>query len=258
MLDSGQPSEAAQIAGTILQRDPGHARALHIVGAALLMQGRHADAVAPLEAAARGRHNPELDTLLAVALHQAGRHDEALRRLKLATKRHPSYAPAFKELGFLLVSLGRYDEAVEILQRGLKVAPMMPQLSVQLGYALLSNRKCAEAKIAFARAVELSPDSADAMFGMAKAHQGLGDNAGAAEYFRRYLTLNPGDHAARLQLGLSLLELRDRTAGYACFRAIARVDAKHYGTTLNALAAAGRGRFWLKPSEAARFLRETS
>jgi Flp pilus assembly protein TadD len=195
-LNSQRPSEAERIAGDVLRGDPRHARALHIFGCALLMQGRAEDAVAPLESAARGRHDPEIETQLAIALHQSGRDEDALRRLKLATKRQPPYAPAFKELGYLLVSTGRYDEAIEVLSRGLEVAPMMPQLSIQLGYAFLSRRNCANAKVAFARALGLAPDSPDALFGMAKAHHELGENRPAAEYFRHYLRTRPSDEGA--------------------------------------------------------------
>ena len=88
-----------RIAKEILKTDPRHARALHVLGCALLMQGRAQDAVAPLEAAARGRHDPEIETQLAMALIQIGRRDDALSRLKRAAKRQPPYAPAFHGLG---------------------------------------------------------------------------------------------------------------------------------------------------------------
>ena len=97
------------------------------------MQKRAADAIAPLQAAAQSLRDAETDTLLAMALRQTGRTEEALARLKRATKRRPPYAPAFHELGYLLMSLENYDEAIEALRRGLEIAPMMPQLSVQLG-----------------------------------------------------------------------------------------------------------------------------
>jgi tetratricopeptide (TPR) repeat protein len=71
--------------------------------------------------------------MLAIALRQLGRHDDALGRLKLAIERRPPYAIAFAELGHLLVSMDRHDEAVAILSRGIEVAPTMPELPIQLG-----------------------------------------------------------------------------------------------------------------------------
>jgi tetratricopeptide (TPR) repeat protein len=179
-----------------------------------------------------------------------------VRRLKLAIGRRPPYA-AFAELGRLLVSLDRYDEAVDVLSRGIEVAPTMPKLTIQLGYAHLSQRDCANAKIAFARALAIAPDSHDALFGLGEAHQEIGENKPAAACFRRYLTDRPNDAGAWLNLGHCLLELDQRDAGYECFRQAARGDAIRYGRALTSLAAAARGRFWLRPSDAARFLRPT-
>jgi tetratricopeptide (TPR) repeat protein len=254
-LNGQRPQEAERIAGGVLKSDPRHARALHIFGCALLLQGRAEEAVAPLESAARGRHDPEIDTQLAVALRRAGRVDDALHRLKLGTKRKPPYPPAFRELGNLLVFMQRFEEAAEVLRRGLAVAPLMPELSIQLGYTLLSLRRNGEAQAAFAHALGISPASPDALYGMAKALQEVGDNPAAEGYFRRYLITMPGDQNAWLSLGHCLLELGRLDAGFECFRTAARGDAQRYGDALTSLSAAARGRFWLKPSDATRFLR---
>src|SRR5580658_6018477 len=123
-LNSQRPGEAERIARDVLRDHPQHPRALHVLGYALLLQGRVDDAITTLEPAARRRHDAEIDAHLAIALRRAGRPDDALARLKRATKRNPPYAPAFHECGCLLASLGRRDEAIEAFQRGLDVAPM--------------------------------------------------------------------------------------------------------------------------------------
>lgn len=253
-LDNERPRDAERMAAEVLEADPGHTKALYVLGCALTMQGRAGEAIAPLEAAAQGREDPALDTMLAIALRDAGRLEDAANRLRLATTRLPPYATAFNELGYLLVLMGRYDEAADVLSRGLEIAPTMPQLSIQLGYAHLSRGDCASAKSAFAQALEISPGSHDALFGMAKAHQEIGESEAAAGYFRRYLTGRPDDPGAWLNLGHCLLELGQSDVGYECFRRAARGGAQRYGNALTSLAAAARGRFWLKPSEAARFL----
>jgi cytochrome c-type biogenesis protein CcmH/NrfG len=77
-LNNQNPSEAQRIAGDILKAEPRHAQALYVLGCALLMQGRAEDAITPLETAARGRHDPAIDTQLAIALRQAGRTTRSL------------------------------------------------------------------------------------------------------------------------------------------------------------------------------------
>jgi tetratricopeptide (TPR) repeat protein len=252
-LNSDRPQDAERIADDILQTDPSHAQALQIRGCALLMQKRAADAIAPLQAAAQSLRDAETDTLLAMALRQIGRSEDALSRLKRATKRRPSYAPAFHELGYLLMLLEKYDEAIEALRRGLEIAPMMPQLSVQLGEVFLRRRNYGEAQAVFARALEIAPQSADALFGIAKANQLLGEAVSAADFYRRCLLFTPDDTACWLNLGHCLLQLGQIEAGYDCFRAATRGDPKGYGNALTSLAASGRGRLWLRPSAAARF-----
>jgi tetratricopeptide (TPR) repeat protein len=254
-LNGQRPNEAERIAGEVLKSDSRDVRALHILGYALLMQGRPQDTVAALEPAARNLHDAEIDTQLAIALRQVGRIEDALSRLKRATKRRPPYAAAFHELGNLLFSTERYDEAIEVFSRGLEIAPMMPELSIRLGYVFLQRRNFADAKVAFARALGISPGSYDAQFGMAKAHQEIGECQAAAEYFRRCLMTRPDDAGTWVALGQCLLELDQREAGYECFRAAARGDPKRYGNALASLVKSGRGRFWLKPSEAERYLR---
>ncbi len=156
-LNNQRPQEAEWIAGEVLKADPRHAQALHILGYALLMQGRANDAIAALEPAARSQRDPELDTQLALALRQAGRQDDALARLERAIKRKPPFAPAFYELGCLLHDMKRYGEASEVLSRGLDVAPAMPELSIQLGFVFLALRNYAGAKSHLPRRSLLRP-----------------------------------------------------------------------------------------------------
>ena len=63
----------------------------------------------------------------------------------------------------------------------------------------------------------------------------------------------PNDFDGWVQLGYCLLEAGDRDAGSDCFRTAARGNPQNYGNVLAALVKSGRGRFWLKPSAAARF-----
>jgi tetratricopeptide (TPR) repeat protein len=173
------------------------------------MQKRTADAIAPLQAASQSPRDGETDTLLAMALRQSGRADEALARLKRATKRRRPYAPAFHEVGYLLMSLEKYDEAIEALGRGLEIAPVMPQLSVQLGEVFLRRRNYGEAQAVFARA--------DALFGIAKANQLLGEAASAADFYRRCLLFTPDDAPKAFNAGSALNQSgRPGTTGIGC------------------------------------------
>jgi len=254
-LNGGRPADAERIAADVLKTNRRNVLALQVLANALLMQNRIADAIAPLETAARGNHDPQIETMLGIVMRQDGRIEDALSWLTRAVKRRPPHAPAFYEFGCLLSLLNRDEEAVEAFNRGLDVAPLMPQFSVQLGYVLLRRKHHAEAKAAFARALNNSAGSPEALYGLAKAHQAIGDNAAAAGYFRQCLVSRPNDADMWLQLGFCLLDLGDRAAGYECFRTATRGDPQNYGNALSALVKSGHGRFWLKPSGAARYFR---
>jgi hypothetical protein len=59
---------------------------------------------------------------------------------------------------------------------------------------------------------------------------------------------------ARNNLGICLLEADQRDAGEAALRAVARAAPQMAGLAITSLAAASRGRFFLRPSAAAKFL----
>jgi tetratricopeptide (TPR) repeat protein len=255
-LNMQQPKQAEEIAAQIVKRSPQNVHAQHVLGCALLLQGRSAEAIAPLEAAGRGRRDPEINTQLAIALRQMGRPDEALTRLKRAVKQRPPYPPAFRELGGLLFAMKQFGEAIEVLRSGLEAAPVSPDILIQLGYVLLQIKKLAEAKAAFGQALAFTPNDADALFGMAKAYRDSGELQPAANLLRRYLTSAPADQSGWLHLGNCLLDLGETEAAYSCFRTAARGDQRNFGKALASLAASGRGRLWLKPSAATRFMRD--
>ena len=140
-----------------------------------------------------------------------------------------------------------------MFERGRDIAPMVAEFSTQLGRVFLERRDFAKAKHAFARALESSPASHEALSGMALAHQGAGEHNKAADYFRRCLASKP-DPGTWLNLGRSLLRLGQLDEGYDCFRYAVRSDPKRFGSALGMLTKSARGRFWLKPSAAARFL----
>ena len=222
------------------------------LGYALLMQGRAEDAIAALEPAARRRHDAEIDTQLAIALRRAGRPDDALARLKRATKRNRLMRRHSTNSAACLRPWNAIDEAIEAFQRGLDIAPMMPEFSIQLGHAFLQRRQlhrcqdrlCAGAGdfAGFSRRAVRYGHSAS----------GAGESETAAEYFRRCLMMRPND-------GGHLAQPRTLSAGARPARCRIRVLPRGARAAMQSAMAArclrwrrrARGRFWLKPSEAA-------
>jgi len=253
-VNSGRGEDAERLAREVLTQVPQHAMALHILGCALLLRGRAAEAIVPLEKAARARQDPAIETQLAIALRQAGRADDALARVTRAAKRRPAHAEAFHELGFQLFTRQRPDDAIAAIEHGLEAQPRSVDLWVLLGGVHKAQRERAKAKAAFARALAIAADHAAAHYGMGDVLIDDGEFASAADHLQRALAATPGDVQAQLKLAVSLLELGRGDDALGHMRAAVRGDARFYGSALKLVSSAGHGRFWLRPSTARKAL----
>ena len=100
------------------------------------------------------------------------------------------------------------------------------------------------------QALAAAPERPDVLAPLAKVMALDGDYAAAADLFRRALGLRPDDAMSRNNLGLCLLEMGEREAGEASLRA-----AAHGAPQMAGLALTSHGRFFLRASAAAKFLR---
>jgi len=249
-----RPDEAERLAAAVLKANRGNALAAQILGRALIMQNRAAEAIEPLQRSARRSDDPATETLLAMALAAVGRSDEALEQLHQATARRPPFASAFLEHGGLLARLGRFDEAVTVLESGLSLAPEAVGLRMELGYVHIKRNSRVSARALFLQVLAVAPARHDALTALAKVMVLDGEYAAAADLYRRALGLRPDDAASRNSLGMCLLEMGDRSAGEASLRAATRDAPQMAGQAITSLASASHGRFFLRPSAAVKFL----
>jgi tetratricopeptide (TPR) repeat protein len=254
-LENNRPAEAERIAADVLNANAGNREATKVLGYALIMLGRAKEAIAPLEKAARGSHDAEMETELGIALRHAGRIDDAVIALRRASKRKPPFPVAFHELGLLLASLQRFDEAIAVLRQGCEVAPMMADMVAQLGnvYYAINDRK--NAANCFRRALSLNPGHYAAAEALGVALMNDHEYAQAAELFRNMVAADPANANARLSLGNCLLNLGEDDVAYACLRAASVRGPQYFGKALRVVVGAGRGKFWLRPSDADKFLK---
>jgi tetratricopeptide (TPR) repeat protein len=254
-LQMQRPQEAERLAAGILKSNRGNLLAARVLGRALLMQDRAVEAIVPLERAARRGDDPVIDTELAIALAAAGRRDEALDQLRRTTARRPPFPQAFVELGGLLAKIGRLEEAVAVLEGGLALAPDIVELQIELGFVHLKRNDRAKARSMFTQVLKVSPERTDVLPALARVMALDGEYAAAADLFRRALGLRPDDAMTRNNLGACLLEMGEREAGEASLRAVVRSAPQMAGLAITSLAAASHGRFFLRPSAVAKFLR---
>jgi tetratricopeptide (TPR) repeat protein len=257
-LHARDAAEAERLAAYVLRSSPGDALAAKTLGQALLMQDRPQDAIEPLRRSAKRSLDAETETLLGRALSSAGRQDEALAALRLATSRRPAFVLAFLELGEQLGWLGRLDEAAGALEEGLALAPDALPLRMALAHLSLSRNDRAAARRLFEEVRRAAPHRHDAILGLAHVMAMDGDFAEAAALCREALALRPDDAMTQIELARCLLEQGDRPGAEAILRAATRGGAQLVGTAVVTLASAARGRLFLRPSDALRFLKGAS
>ena len=112
-------------------------------------------------------------------------------------------APLFDDNGLVLDGLGRYKEAVEAYSEALKLQPSGVAAVTVSAYLLLDRHKPLAAVGEFKRALNISPNYAQALFGLGEAYRTAGDTAQAIDAYKRFLEASPGSSdapAARRQL----------------------------------------------------------
>jgi tetratricopeptide (TPR) repeat protein len=249
-----RPEEAERLALAVLKSNRSNVLAAQVLGRALLMQNRPAEAVDPLQRAARRSEDPAIETLLGQALAGVGRFEEGLEQFRRASARRPPFPAAFLEQAGQLGKIGRIDEAIAVLESGLALTPGAIELRAELGFLHVKRNDRAKARDLFSQVLAVAPEWHEILTALAKVMALDGEYAAAADLYRRALKPRPDDAMARNNLGICLLEMDQRDAGEAALRAVARTAPQMTGLAITSLAAASRGRFFLRPSAAAKFL----
>lgn len=195
LLVLGRCDEAAKSFGRALKLNPGDKSARHNMASVWRCQGRFAEAIEwyhktldadPENAAAHvgmgrtlfdlRRYEQAAESLaravslrptraaigtfqlLADALHEQQRYEEAIERYRGVLEIDPEYAPAHAGMGYALFRLKRYEEAVESLARSVSREPESPATAgrhVAMGRAFVALGRMETAEEHFARALEI-------------------------------------------------------------------------------------------------------
>ena len=253
-LQMNRPGEAERLAAGALRANGSNHVAAKVLGWALLAQNRAGEAIEPVERAARRSNDPEIETVLAVALAATGRQQEALDQLRQTTARRPAFVPAFREYAGQLVKLDRFGEAIEVIQSGIALAPDAIDLQIDLARLFLHQNDRRNARMILSQALAVAPGRQDILAALARVLLLDGDYAAAADMFRHLLALRPDDAMTRADLAACQLESGTRDAGESTLRAAARGRPEMLGRAIHLLAATSHGRFFFRPSAAVKFL----
>lgn len=191
LLHAGRFAEGEQRARQVLRQQPRTPSAHALLGMSSLMQERHAEALAHVDAALKGdRVNARYHFLAALCLAGLARVDEAIAAYRRALQFRPGFLEARANLGFLLECTQRTAEAAECYRRVLDQDPRNYYSLNRLGYC----------------------------------ERLLGNPAASVDLLRRSLAIDARIAAIHNELALSLLALGRADEAVASLRAAVEVE----------------------------------
>jgi tetratricopeptide (TPR) repeat protein len=141
-----------------------------------------------------------------LALHQAGRLDEASRRYQQVLAVDPAHFDALHLLGVLCIQTGQSALGVQFIEQAVRIQPDVAIAHGNLGNGLNNLGRYEEALASCDRAIALNPDHAEAHGSRALALHQLKGAAAALQSYDRVVALKPSAKAYYNQ-GVMLREL---------------------------------------------------
>jgi len=202
---AGQFQQAESLYNQILQEDPGHADALHLLGVIARQRGEYDLAVELItKAIAKNSSVFIYHNNLGNAFKDLGRLDDAVECYEKALRLRPNFPEAYNNLGNAFKDLGELDSAVECYEEALHLKPDYAAAHLNLGFVLRTCGKLDAAIDRYSKALRLKPDFAEAFNNLGNALKDQGRLVEARECFKKALQLKPEFAHVHSNLLLSL------------------------------------------------------
>ncbi|HVI51971.1 MAG TPA: tetratricopeptide repeat protein [Candidatus Sulfotelmatobacter sp.] len=203
----GRLNDAQAIYRAILDKMPGHADSLHLLGVVDCQRGDYAAAAERIhQAIALNGGNAAYHSNLGIALRELGRINEAEQSFRAALALNPDYAEALCNLGVALEELGRFTESEATCRQALELRPGYAEALLNLGMALKGQDRLEDAAASFRQAIAIAPRYAKAHCNLGVVLKELEQTDQALMSYGRALMIDP--NSAETHLNLSNL-LRD-------------------------------------------------
>jgi tetratricopeptide (TPR) repeat protein len=216
---AGQLPQAEQLYRQILQGDPRHADALHLLGVLISQAGRDDLAIEYIQQALKVKpHTAVFHNNLGFSLQALGRLDEAAFHYQQAVRLKPDFAGAHNNLGNVQRSMDKREEAVRSYRQALHYQPDYAEAHNNLGVALQEQGRLDEAVICHRQALRLKPEFIDAFNNLGVALQSQKKLDEALTLFEQALRLKPDDAETNSNLGNVLKEQGKLESAVAHYR----------------------------------------
>jgi serine/threonine-protein kinase len=193
-----------------------------------VLNALQADGV-PLLTAAQAHHPDDfwLNLILATALIDAKRWDEAVGYFRVAVALRPSAGMAHNGLGGALKAKGLLQEAVREYRTAIALDPKLAPPHNNLGNVLIGKGQLDEAIREYRTAIRLAPKLAKVHSNLGSALTGKKDPEGAIAEYRIAIALDPRDAQTHYNLGVRLRAKRQLDEAAREFRTAVHLDPKY-------------------------------
>ena len=205
----GKLADAERCYGEVLQRQPNHFDALHLLGV-IARQTRRTERGVELIKRAIGL-NPKVAAAhsnLGNALMDLKRPAEALASYDKAIALKPDFAEAHYNRGNALRDLKRPAEALASYDKAIALKPDYAEAHNNRGNALMDLKRPAEALASYDKAIALKPDYAEAHNNRGNALKDLKRPAEALASYDKAIALKPDYAEAHYNRGNALMDLK--------------------------------------------------
>jgi len=205
--NAGRLAEAQDLYQTVLEDEPDHPVALHLLGVIAHQTGKNE--VAEDFIARAISLNPdytEAHNNLGIVLQKLGKLEDAALCCRKAIALNPEYGEAYNNLGIVLQEMGRLEEAASSYEKALSIGPD-PEVHANLGSAYQELGQLDAAVASFKNALALHPEFIEAHNYLGNALEELGQLDNAVISYREAIALKPDFPGAHYNLGSSLQKM---------------------------------------------------
>ena len=208
---AGRLRDAERLYRSMLDAEPHHPDALHLLGVLLTQIGELDGAVEHIQAALKvNRDSPLFQSSLAQVYYRLGKFAEAIETLERVVARQPDAFQAFSDLGAALQESGALERAVQAYRRSIELNPDLAIVHFNLGTALKAQGSTADAIACVVKAVAMDRSPGHYPATLAGYYLEVDEPAAALESCQACLSVAPRNLMALTFMSIALGRLGDR------------------------------------------------
>ncbi len=224
----GQFAQAKALYEGVIQAQPRHFQALHLLGLIAAQTGNPEVALGLIERAIEiTPDNPDFHINMGNVLRTLRQFEAALASYGNAIAIKPDYAQALCNRGVVLQELSQFQAAVDSYDQAITLSPGLVEAHSNRGVALLELQQLDAAVASCDRAIALNPAYAEAHYNRGNALLGLKQIDEAIASFDSAIALRPAYAQAHFSRGVALHEHKQLDAALASFDQAIALNPQH-------------------------------